>query len=65
MFRWAFLTHYPQTYKEEDFLYPEEGAREGQMCSVISVSNPKARFIRTQVLLGPFEVGLDALAWRP
>lgn len=60
MLRWALLTHYPQTYKEEVFLYPEEGAREGQMCSAISVSNPKARFLQS-----PFEIGLDALAWRP
>lgn len=34
------------------------------MCSVISVSNPKARFIRAQVLHSPFEVVLDALAWQ-
>lgn len=57
MVKWALLTHYLQTYKEEVFLSPEEGAREVQMCSVILVSNPKARFIRTR-----FEIELDALA---
>lgn len=39
------------------FLYPEEGVREGQMCWVISVSNPEARLISTE-----FEA---VLAWQP
>lgn len=56
------MTH---THKEEVFLYPEEGAREGQMDLVISDSNPKAGFIRTQGLLSLFQVGLDDLAWQP
>lgn len=36
-----------------------------QIHSVISDTNPKARFIRTPGLLSPFEVGLGALAWQP
>lgn len=43
------------------FVSKSEGIRD-KTCWVIAMSNPKARFIGTQVLLSPFEV---ELSWQP